>query len=107
MLSEFYCIFIFLVPVIVFVLSFSKMIDSRFNSEQKMHTAIYSYFMKDECLRSAKCSDSQLDIKGPYKVKVRKPSKALSYVNKGGIKNDPLDMFYKEFEEKIKAGSRK
>ena len=72
-----------------------------------MHKAIYSYFMKDECVRSAKCSDSRIDIKGSYKVKVRKPSKALSYVDKGGIKDEPLDMFYKEFEKEIKASSGK
>lgn len=107
MLSEFYCIFIFLVPVVVFALSFSKIIDSKFNDENKMHTAVYSYFMKDECVGSAKCSDSQIDIKGSYKIKVRKPSKALSYVDKRGIKDEPLDMFYKEFEEKIKASSGK
>ena len=107
MLSEFYCIFIFLVPVVVFMLSFSKVIDSKFNDENKMHAAVYSYFMKDECLGSTKCSDSQIDIKGTYKMKVRKPSKALATVYKGGVKNDPLDLFYKEFEEKIKTNTRK
>jgi len=107
MLSEFYCIFIFIVPVVVFVLSFSKTINSKFNDENKMHTAVYSFFMKDECVSPAKCSDSQIDVDGSYKANVRKPSKALNNLSKGGIKDDPLDAFYKEFEEKIKASAGK
>jgi len=107
MLSEFYCIFIFIVPVVVFVLSFSKAINTRFSEENKMHSAIYSFFMDNECVHNAKCSDSQIDIKGTYKVEIRKPSKALNYVNNGGVKNESLDLFYKEFEKKIKAHTGK
>ena len=107
MLSEFYCIFIFLVPVVIFVLSFSKIINSKFEDDNKMHTAIYSFFMKDECIHSVTCSDSEININNAYKIKVRKPSKALGYVDKGGVKDESLDLFYKEFEEKIKANTRK
>jgi hypothetical protein len=106
-LSEFCCIFLFIVPVIIFILSFSKMIDSRFKEENAMHRAIYSFFMEDKCMSVAKCSDSELRIRGLDNVKVRKPSKGLSNVDEGGTKNDSLDEFYKEFEEKIKTVTRK
>jgi hypothetical protein len=106
MLSEFYCIFIFIVPVVVFVLSFSKVVDSKFSDENKMHSSIYSFFMKDDCGRYAKCSDSQIEVTDAYKIKVKKPSKALgSATNKGGVQDEPLDLFYKEFEQKIKANT--
>ena len=105
MLSEFYCIFIFLVPIVVFIVSFSATINSKFKDENKMHTAIYAFFMKNECTSPTKCSDSQIDINGTYKIKVRKPCKALYDVNKGGEKDGPVDVFYKEFEKKIKANT--
>jgi len=107
MLSEFYCIFIFLVPVVIFALSFSKIINSRFSDDNKMHAAVYSFFMKNKCTSDANCSDSEIKIKDTYKIEVRKPSKALSYTNEGGITNGSLDVFYKEFEEKIKANTGK
>ena len=107
MLSEFYCIFIFVVPVIVFMLSFSKIMDARFKHENEMHSTVYSFFMDDKCIPGSKCSDSELSVKGLDTVKVRKPSKGLKNDDKGVIKNGPLDEFYKEFETKIKAASGK
>jgi len=107
MLSEFYCIFIFIVPFVVFIFSFSKIIDSRFKNENLMHKTVYSYFMDDKCISQAKCSDSELNVKELYSISVRKPSKGLKNVDKGGTNDNSLDMFYKEFEEKIKTASGK
>lgn len=107
MLSEFYCIFIFIVPVVLFVLSFSKIMDSRFKDENTMHKAVYSYFMEDECSDKLKCSGSKLELEGVYSIAVRKPSKGLKKLDKGGVNDNSLDEFYKEFEEKIKTASGK
>jgi len=107
MLSEFYCIFLFIVPVMVFVLSFSIIMDTRFKNDNKMHSTIYSFFMDNKCIPGPKCSDSELSIKGLDTIKIRKPSKGLKDVDKGVIKNEPLDEFYKEFETKIKTASGK
>lgn len=107
MLSEFYCIFLFVVPVVVFILSFSKVIDERFKGENLMHKTVYSYFMDDKCIASAKCSDSELKVTGLYSINVRKPPKGLKDADKGGVNDNALDGFYKEFEEKIKIASGK
>ena len=98
MLSEFYCIFIFIMPVVVFILSFSKVMDSRFKDEDTMRKAVYSYFMEDACLDKLKCSGSKLELEGVYNIAVRKPSKGLKKLDKGGVNDSSLDVFYKEFE---------
>ena len=106
MLSELYGIFILIVPVVLFLLSFSKMLEHRMDDENRMHQAVYSFFMDSKCIKKAECSTSHIGIKKLYSIDIREPSKGFND-DKKETENGPLEAFYKEFEEKIKSSAGK
>lgn len=106
MLTEFYCVVLTIVPIIIFGELFSQKIELRQKNEIAIHSAVRDLFFKGECKSPVRCSDDEIYVKGAYKIKIRKPANPFNQksTEEG---NEILDSLYSDLEKAIEGDFNK